>query len=143
MPFVASFLIAAGCSRTTVAVTEENVADPKAVDATPPVDAKSHRSRPVIRLTESAAAKLREKLAGEPKSNLRVLVRRTGPTGFSYGLELDEKLGVTDFVDESHGFRVVVDSVSYVFLDGTTIDWVTQADGSAGFKFDNPNAVKK
>jgi iron-sulfur cluster assembly protein len=44
-----------------------------------------------------------------------------------------------DTVIEREGVRVLVDSTSIGYLEGTTIDFVIALEGS-GFTFENPNA---
>jgi Fe-S cluster assembly iron-binding protein IscA len=60
-----------------------------------------------------------------------------------YDLQVDDTMNDSDFVDDSNGFRLVVDPKSSIYLEGATIDWQTQADGTTGFKFHNPNAVEQ
>ena len=47
-----------------------------------------------------------------------------------------------DYVDDSHGFKIIVDRKSALLIDGSSIDWQVTDDGREGFKFDNPNAVQ-
>jgi Fe-S cluster assembly iron-binding protein IscA len=71
-------------------------------------------------------------------------VKNEEPAGFMYDLKFDDTpLNDEDRVDSSHGFQLVVDARSSLFLQGATIDWETQSDGEAGFRFDNPHAVKR
>ena len=44
-------------------------------------------------------------------------------------------------VSNQHGIPVAVDKKSYLFLDGTTIDFYEGLE-KRGFTFENPNAVK-
>jgi iron-sulfur cluster assembly protein len=94
----------------------------------------------IIRLSETAAGKVRELLAqrGTPEQGLRIGVRGGGCSGNSYFMEYCEKESEGDLVIESHGVRVVVDRKSAMVLQGTEVDWVTGLMGS-GFKFNNPN----
>ncbi|MEK7734746.1 MAG: iron-sulfur cluster assembly accessory protein, partial [Pseudomonadota bacterium] len=43
-----------------------------------------------------------------------------------------------DQVYESHGVKVIVDTKSLVYLDGTEVDFVREGVNE-GFKFNNPN----
>lgn len=101
------------------------------------------REHSVVRLTDAAVAKFKEVLAAEPTKHIRLSVKNEGPTGFSYDLQIDDSVRDTDWIDKSHGFVLVVDPTSSLFLDGATIDWQTLPDGTSGFKFDNPNAVEQ
>ncbi len=139
---VSMLVLASGCADST---TPSN-GDPAKVTAPPitvPNKASAVRERTVVNLTDSAIAKFREFLAAEPTKHIRLSVKNEGPTGFMYDLQIDQSISDSDFVDRSHGFTLVVDPKSSLYLGGTTIDWQTQSDGQAGFKFDNPNAVQQ
>lgn len=101
------------------------------------------RERKVVNLTEAATTKFKEVLATEPTKHIRLSVKNEGPTGFMYDLKIDDSINDSDFVDRSYGFILVVDPKSSLYLEGSTIDWQTQPDGQAGFKFNNPNALEQ
>ncbi|MBL4702142.1 MAG: iron-sulfur cluster assembly accessory protein [Phycisphaeraceae bacterium] len=73
------------------------------------------------------------------KTRLRVGVKGGGCSGFSYLLDLTEQEKETDELFELHGIKVVCDPKSYLYLDGTTIDFKDEIMGR-GFVFTNPNA---
>lgn len=139
---ISTLAIASGCTEPP----DPSHGDPTTVD-TPFISTESTkptvRERQVVNLTETATAKFKEFLAAEPTKHIRLSVKHAGPTGFMYDLQIDHSINDYDFVDRSHGFTLVVDSKSSIYLDGATIDWQTQPDGQAGFKFDNPNAVEQ
>lgn len=94
-----------------------------------------------IQLTEKAVNEIRKQAVkrGTPEAALRVGIRGGGCTGFSYLFEWAESApGDHDRVFEKDGVRVVVDPKSFVYLDGTELDFVTGLMGH-GFKFNNPN----
>jgi iron-sulfur cluster assembly accessory protein len=101
------------------------------------------RERSVVILTDAAVEKFTEFLNEEPGKHIRLSVTNEGPTGFIYDLKIDDSINATDFVDRSHGLTLVVDPKSALYLEGATIDWQTRMDGTAGFKFDNPNAAQQ
>jgi iron-sulfur cluster assembly accessory protein len=139
---VSMLALASGCAEPT----PPSNGDPATIAApsiTAPNTIPAVRERAVVNLTDSAAAKFKEFLAAEPTKHIRLSVKNEGPTGFMYDLQIDESINDSDFVDRSHGFALVVDPKSSLYLKGATIDWQTQPDGQAGFKFDNPNAVQK
>ncbi|NVB37478.1 iron-sulfur cluster insertion protein ErpA [Pseudenhygromyxa sp. WMMC2535] len=70
---------------------------------------------------------------------LRVKVMGGGCAGFQYDLYFDEQVE-GDNVFESSGVKLVCDQMSFMYLMGTTIDYVEGLQG-AGFKFDNPNTT--
>ncbi len=71
---------------------------------------------------------------------LRVGVRGGGCSGFSYLLDLTEQAEEADEVFDKHGIKVVCDPKSYLYLNGTTIDFKDEIMGR-GFVFNNPNAT--
>jgi iron-sulfur cluster assembly protein len=70
---------------------------------------------------------------------LRMGVRGGGCSGLSYLLEFDSERGPHDKEFEIDGIKVVVDKKSYLYLNGTTLDYVRQGL-TGGFTFVNPNA---
>jgi len=95
-----------------------------------------------LSLTETAADKVRE-IRGEeniePHYALRVKVMGGGCSGFQYDLYFDE-FSEGDNVFESHDVKLLCDQMSFMYLMGTTIDYVEGLQG-AGFKFNNPNTT--
>jgi iron-sulfur cluster assembly accessory protein len=94
-----------------------------------------------ISLTERAARRIREIMAGEPSgSMLRVSVNGGGCSGFQYAFDVERARQADDIVIEKDGATVLVDQVSLPFLDGSTIDFVDDLIGQS-FKIDNPHAT--
>ncbi len=96
-----------------------------------------------IELTEKAAGEVRrviEEQGHEGDLFLRVGVRGGGCSGFSYLLDLVEQSSDEDEVFDSHGVKLVCDSKSNLYLDGTVIDFRDEVMGR-GFVFNNPNAT--
>jgi iron-sulfur cluster assembly accessory protein len=81
----------------------------------------------------------REQEGIDPSFGLRVAVRGGGCSGFEYALDFDGEIRDTDYVLDYDGLKVVVDSVSARYLEGTTVDYVLGMAGT-GFKFINPKA---
>ncbi len=73
-------------------------------------------------------------------SGLRVRVVPGGCSGFQYSLNIEEESRQGDFVIDRDGIRLFVDMFSAQYLNGITIDHVTNMMGS-GFTFENPNAT--
>ena len=90
-------------------------------------------------LTEKAALQIQRQLEKRGQGiALRIGVKKVGCTGLAHTFDLIDEVGPGDHSFESHGARIVVDSESLEFLDGSRIDFVT--DGlKQSFKFDNPN----
>jgi iron-sulfur cluster assembly accessory protein len=101
------------------------------------------RTTPVVSLTETAAAKVRELQAEEPEgqaSVLRIAIQGGGCSGFEYALGFDTGAQEGDDALEYHGVTVVVDPLSRPYIAGSTIDFVDSLQES-GFKIENPNAT--
>ena len=95
----------------------------------------------MITITEKAAAEVKKQAVkrGTPDAALRVGIRGGGCTGFSYLFEWSDAAPKThDKVFEKDGIKLYVDPKSFVYLDGTELDFVTSMMGY-GFKFNNPN----
>jgi len=88
----------------------------------------------VLTLTEKAKEKALS-LKEEDKL-LRVYVEGGGCSGFQYGFKLDNKNEDDTVVDS----LVLVDSLSYSYILGSTLDYEEDIMAS-GFKITNPNAV--
>lgn len=98
-----------------------------------------------ITLTETAAREVKTIVEQQEELNaenvrLRVGVKGGGCSGFSYLLDLTEQMRETDEQFEEHGIKIVCDPKSYLYLNGTTIDFKDEIMGR-GFVFSNPNAT--
>lgn len=95
-------------------------------------------------LTPTAAEEIKSIIAKEelPEGDvrLRVGVKGGGCSGFSYLLDLTQQHDEADEQFEEHGVKVVCDPRSYLYLNGTTIDFRDEVMGR-GFVFSNPNAT--
>jgi iron-sulfur cluster assembly protein len=98
-----------------------------------------------VLLSEKAASEVKRIMQDQKLDEtmvLRVGVAGGGCSGFQYNLGFDNKFDdKADSKYESHGVTVVVDKKSYLFLDGTTVDFYEGLE-KRGFTFENPNAVK-
>ena len=83
-------------------------------------------------------ARVRENL---PEHGVRVSVVGGGCSGYQYGLDFENEAHDGDFVLDVSGVKVFLDPMSAPYLKGTVVDYVVGFQG-AGFKFNNPNAVK-
>ena len=97
---------------------------------------------PILTITETAAAKVRELLADRELDGyaLRVFVQGGGCSGMSYGMGFENNIYEQDRVVESDGVRLVVDPTSLMYMEGAEIDYVDSLMGG-GFAVNNPNAV--
>jgi iron-sulfur cluster assembly protein len=95
-----------------------------------------------ITLSEAAVGKIRS-LVPEAESadrGLRVKVVGGGCSGLSYKMDLDSKRD-GDRVFERDGARVIVDRKSYLYLNGTELDYSDDLM-HAGFNLRNPNVKR-
>ena len=98
-----------------------------------------------IHLSERAAQKIRELLkqegASPEKGGLRVGVQGGGCSGLSYAMRLDTQARDRDKIFEEHGARIFVDPKSFLYLNGTTLEY-EETLMRQGFVFQNPNAAR-
>lgn len=93
-----------------------------------------------IQLTEVAANRVQHFLENRGKGiGLRLGVKTTGCSGLAYVIEFVDELQSDDQIFESRGVKVVVDTKSLLFLDGTEVDFGKEGLNE-GFLFKNPNA---
>jgi iron-sulfur cluster assembly protein len=94
-----------------------------------------------VSMTPVAANRVKELMVTQKVDNafLRMGVRGGGCSGMTYDLQFDNELRKHDKQFEVDGVKVVVDIKSYLYLNGTTLDYVTQGL-TGGFTFVNPNA---
>ena len=97
--------------------------------------------RPRVSVTERAARRIAEIMAGEPNARaLRVSVEGGGCSGFQYRFDLVPGREPDDLVIEQGGAVVVIDEMSVGYMEGSEIDFVDELIG-ASFKIQNPNAT--
>ena len=99
--------------------------------------------KPVVDITESAAAELVSYLSkqGKPNAGLRVFVSAGGCSGLSYGMVPEDKTTEDDYVIIKYGAKLIVDKSSMPFIAGSVIDFRSDKLMGGGFVVDNPNAV--
>ena len=94
-----------------------------------------------VAMTPVAADRVKELMTTQKLDSafLRMGVRGGGCSGMTYDLQFDSELRKHDKQFEIEGVKVVVDVKSYLYLNGTTLDYVTQGL-TGGFTFVNPKA---
>ncbi|MEY4616416.1 MAG: hypothetical protein RJB66_1376 [Pseudomonadota bacterium] len=98
----------------------------------------------MINVTEKAAKRIQSLKIEEDKAAdaiLRVEVRKGGCSGLSYKMNFDSDILATDQVFEHFGQKIAVDTNSFLFIAGMTLDYSGGLNGK-GFTFTNPNATK-
>lgn len=78
---------------------------------------------------------------GKQAGALRIWVSGGGCSGLQYGMAIDDGAPeADDNVFEDQGVKIMVDSFSLQYMDGSSVDFVEDTLGG-GFKIENPNAV--
>ncbi len=92
--------------------------------------------------TDAAAAKVRELILEEanPDLKLRVYISGGGCSGFQYGFTFDEKVDDGDVAVVRNDVTLVVDPLSFQYLEGAEVDYSESLQG-ARFVIRNPNAA--
>jgi len=92
-----------------------------------------------VTLTERAANRVQNFLSNRGKGvGLRIGVKTSGCSGMAYSLEFADEFDDEDLTFESHGVKLLVDTKSLAYLDGTELDYAKEGLNE-GFKFNNPN----
>ncbi len=94
-----------------------------------------------LALSEKAVKQVKKLMEDQNLQNvyLRLGVKGGGCSGLSYSLEFDNEVGPHDKKFDIDGIQVVCDAKSYLYLSGTTLDYVTEGL-TGGFTFVNPQA---
>jgi iron-sulfur cluster assembly protein len=93
-----------------------------------------------ITLTDNAVMKILSLVSDAPQKGLRVKVVGGGCSGLQYKMDLDDpKEG--DKVFERDGARMLVDRKSFLYLNGTELDFADSLMAT-GFTLHNPNVKK-
>ncbi|MFT2215150.1 iron-sulfur cluster insertion protein ErpA [Rhizobium giardinii] len=94
-----------------------------------------------VTLSDSAAKRIGVILKSDAeKKAMRVSVEGGGCSGFSYKFDLVNDADADDLVLEKGDAKVLIDSLSLVYMNGAEIDFVDNLLGQS-FQIKNPNAV--
>ncbi len=97
----------------------------------------------MIKVSETAKSKvlqLMQEDGFDPTNDyVRVGVKSGGCSGLSYDLKFDKSQSESDKLFEDNGVKIVVDTKSFLYLIGMTLEYSGGLNG-AGFVFNNPNA---
>ncbi len=99
-------------------------------------------SENLLVFTDAAALKVKALMEdeGNPNLKLRVFVSGGGCSGFQYGFTFDENEGDDDTRVDKQGVSLLIDPMSYQYLEGAEIDYKDDVNG-AQFVIRNPNAT--
>ncbi|MCM2129902.1 HesB/IscA family protein [Larsenimonas rhizosphaerae] len=92
-----------------------------------------------IGITTAAARQINTVLDERGKGlGLRVNVKPSGCSGYSYVLDFADDTQPDEHMFEEHGARVFIGDEALTILDGTEVDYVNEGLNRF-FKFNNPN----
>lgn len=95
-----------------------------------------------IHMTHNCIKRMKELQADEDKQKmLRLSIEAGGCSGFQYNFSLENKINHDDRIFEQDGVKLVVDNISFDFVNGATVDYVEELIRSAFQVSLNPSAV--
>jgi iron-sulfur cluster insertion protein len=94
-----------------------------------------------LTLTDSAMSRIANVMSANDElgTKFRVYVTGGGCSGFQYGFKFDSETAFDDDIIDFDNFSVLLDSMSYPYLYGSTLDFIEDLSGSK-FVIKNPNA---
>ena len=109
------------------------------------LEEESPKSEAPLTLTEKAAKRIQEIIAKKNEGNLslRLSVQGGGCSGYSYNFKLTNDKSPSDISlknDKVDTVEVIIDTISYTYLKGSTIDFEETLEASQ-FVVKNPNAT--
>ena len=95
-----------------------------------------------VQFSQTAANKVKGLIEeeGNDRLMLRVFITGGGCSGFQYGFTFDEDMEEDDTVVIRDGVKLVVDPMSFQYLEGAEVDYTEGLEGSR-FIINNPNAT--
>ena len=95
-------------------------------------------------ITDQASKKIEElyKKEKEGKIYLRISVDGGGCSGFMYKYDFTDKIEPDDEIIEHLGAKILIDTISQEFLNGSRIDYIKEL-GAEFFQISNPQAKYK
>ena len=94
---------------------------------------------PNFNITPQAAKRIREITGNDATAALRVAVNGGGCSGFQYEFGVARERTSDDVAVQQEGATVLIDTVSLIYLAGSTLDFEDNLMGQA-FKVQNPQA---
>ncbi len=92
-----------------------------------------------LTLTERAARQIKKQLEKRGKGiGLKLGVKKSGCSGYSYALDYTDVVNENDAVFEEFGVKVIVNADDMAFIAGIELDYRREGINEA-FQFNNPN----
>lgn len=118
-------------------------------EETPTASTATQAATGAVEVSASAAAQIAEILerkhnrdGGEKPNYLRVRVDGGGCNGYTYKFLFEKQSQNEDITIEKDGVTVLIDPLSYNYLQGSVIDYVETLEASQ-FTINNPNATSQ
>ena len=92
-----------------------------------------------INLSSGAVKRIKFLLPTQASKLFRIYVTGGGCSGFQYGFKFDKTQELDDDAIDFKDFTILLDSLSYPYLYGSTLDYIEDLSGSRFF-VSNPNA---
>lgn len=95
-----------------------------------------------MNITDNAIKKLQQILTEDENRNakIRIYVEGGGCSGFQYGFAIEDDKQEDDFIFEEKDVAILVDPISFSYLEGITVDYKDDING-ARFAIQNPKAA--
>ena len=77
-----------------------------------------------INLSRNALKRIKDLLPDHKSNYFRVYVTGGGCSGFQYGFKFDDSPAGDDDIIDFEGFTILLDSLSYPYLYGATLDYI-------------------
>jgi len=92
-----------------------------------------------LTLTENAAKHIQHQITKRGQGiALRIGIKKSGCSGFSYTYDMADEIGEDDRLFTSQDTKIVVSTKDLPFLDGSQIDFIQEGLNSF-YKLNNPN----
>ena len=113
----------------------------------PKLNDRMNNKSAMINLTDAAIEVIKAKLAKRENKNafLRLGVKGSGCSGFTYVIEFDDKKQRENdvlFSFDEHNVQILIDKKSLQYLDGLTLDY-KKTIMKEGFEITNPMEAEK
>jgi len=94
-----------------------------------------------VTATDAALKRIATIVSGDSDNDaVRISVEGGGCSGFSYKYDIVNDQNSDDFVIEGEGGKILIDSMSLIYMEGSEVDFVDDLMGQS-FQINNPNAV--